>query len=253
MPETLRGVDADRLARSCRHGRDSIRLGAGAVGVERAEVYLSTCTFEPHRHDTYAIGVTTAGVQTFCYRGSRRICLPGQMHILHPDETHDGTAGTEEGFGYRILYLAPALVHDALDGDPLPFVAEPTSDRRAARRHRRAGQRPRTRRDRRPGRGHAGRTERPARRRPSHDRRGCRRARARLPRDARARADADIDARRDRGSRPLHDRPPIPPRLWDEPRQVSDPAPPRARSRGDRARSAPREPPPTPASPTRAT
>jgi len=125
MPETLRGVDADRLERSCSPRPDSIRFGTRALGLERAEVHLSTCAFEPHRHDTYAIGITATGVQTFRYRGTRRICLPGQMHVLHPDETHDGAAGTDDGFGYRILYLAPELVRRALDGGPLPFVADP--------------------------------------------------------------------------------------------------------------------------------
>jgi AraC-like DNA-binding protein len=125
MHETLRGVDADRLERSCGNRRDSIRFGTGAPGIERAEVYLSTCAFEPHRHDTYAIGVTVAGVQTFRYRGSRRIGLPGQLHVLHPDETHDGAPGSESGLRYRIVYVAPELVRGALDGGPLPFVADP--------------------------------------------------------------------------------------------------------------------------------
>ena len=88
-------------------------------------MYLSNHAFEPHRHDTYAIGVTTAGVQTFRYRGSHQVCLPGQLHFLHPDEPHDGAAGTEDGFGYRIIYLGPELVRQALDGDALPFVANP--------------------------------------------------------------------------------------------------------------------------------
>jgi AraC-like DNA-binding protein len=88
-------------------------------------VYLSACAFEPHRHDTYTISVTVAGVQTFWYRGTRRVSLPGQLVILHPDEIHDGAAGTAEGFGYRALYLAPELVHEALDSPALPFVADP--------------------------------------------------------------------------------------------------------------------------------
>ena len=125
MQETLRGVDAARLERSCNGWRDSIRFGASAPGLERAEVYLTTCAFEPHRHDSYAIGVTTAGVQTFSYRGTRRVSLPGQVQILHPDETHDGAAGTDDGFGYRIIYIAPELVRDALDDGALPFVADP--------------------------------------------------------------------------------------------------------------------------------
>ena len=88
-------------------------------------MYLCDSAYEPHRHDSYAIGITTAGVQTFRYRGTRRICLPGQLHVLHPDETHDGAAGTDDGFGYRILYVAPELVRGALGGGPLPFVADP--------------------------------------------------------------------------------------------------------------------------------
>ena len=95
---------------------DSIRFGPSAYGVERAEVHIATRGFEPHRHDTYGIGVTTSGVQVFRYRGSERVCLPGQLHFLHPDEAHDGRPGTEDGFGYRILYIPPELVRGALGG-----------------------------------------------------------------------------------------------------------------------------------------
>ncbi|HEX2156449.1 MAG TPA: AraC family transcriptional regulator [Actinomycetes bacterium] len=125
MDGRLGSAAAGRLERSCSRRRDSIRFGARAPGLERAEVYLSDSAYEPHRHDSYAVGITTAGVQTFRYRGSRRVCLPGQLHVLHPDETHDGAAGTDDGFGYRILYLAPELVRDALGGGALPFVADP--------------------------------------------------------------------------------------------------------------------------------
>jgi AraC-like DNA-binding protein len=132
MPETLRGVDSDRLERSCAGRPESIRFGAGAPGIERADVFLSACRFEPHRHDTYALGITTAGVQTFGYRGERHLCLPGQLHILHPDELHDGAAGTAEGFGYRIVYVAPELVRRALGDRGLPFVPDPVHDRPGA-------------------------------------------------------------------------------------------------------------------------
>lgn len=128
MRRKLARGGAHRLERSGSLRQDSIRFGTGAPGLERAEVYLSARGFGPHRHDTYAIGITTAGVQTFRYRGAHRICLPGQMHILHPDETHDGAAGTSDGFGYRILYLAPELVRWALVHGPLPFVADPIWD-----------------------------------------------------------------------------------------------------------------------------
>ena len=128
MSETLWADDDDCLERSCAARPNTLRFGASADGVTRAEAHFSTGGFEPHRHDTYAIGITTGGVQTFRYRGARRVCLPGQLHILHPDEAHDGAPGTAAGFRYRILYVEPALLHHALDGGELPFVAEPVQD-----------------------------------------------------------------------------------------------------------------------------
>jgi AraC-like DNA-binding protein len=124
MPQILGGVDPAGLERSC----ESIRLGACAPGLERADVQLRRSAFAPHRHDTYAVGITTAGVQRFRYRGERRICLAGQLHVLHPDELHDGGAATDDGFAYRILYVAPELIRAALDGGALPFVPEPVHD-----------------------------------------------------------------------------------------------------------------------------
>jgi AraC-like DNA-binding protein len=113
-------VDGDVASPGCR-----IRFGGGGEGIERFEASLVGEAFSSHRHDTYAIGVTLAGVQTFRYRGSLRRCLPGEWHVLHPDEPHDGTPGTEDGFGYRIFYVDPGLVQDALGGQPLPFVTDP--------------------------------------------------------------------------------------------------------------------------------
>jgi AraC-like DNA-binding protein len=110
-----------RLERLC--GR--IRIGRGAEGIERMEAAFRGQAYALHRHDTYGIGITLAGVQIFRYRGERRQCLAGECHILHPDELHDGGAGTEQGFRYRILYVDPALIQEALGGRPLPFVRAP--------------------------------------------------------------------------------------------------------------------------------
>lgn len=102
-----------------------LRFGGGANGIERLAASLDNEGFAPHRHDTYAVGMTLRGIQTFRYRGQRRVCRPGEWHVLHPDEIHDGVAGTAGGFGYRIIYLDPYLVQQALGGAPLPFVADP--------------------------------------------------------------------------------------------------------------------------------
>ena len=109
--------------------RNLIRLMNGPPGIERMEARLHGQAFSPHRHDTYAVGVTLSGVQTFRFRGRRWYCLPGDCHILHPDELHDGGAATDSGFSYRIVYVDPSLVHAALDHCPLPFVAEPVLQR----------------------------------------------------------------------------------------------------------------------------
>jgi AraC-like DNA-binding protein len=121
--------DLDRSVGSAGDRRaDRIRIASGAEGIERVEAHLHGQAFSPHRHDTYAIGITLTGIQTFNFRGDRWHCRPGQCHILHPDETHDGSAGTDEGFSYRIAYIDPSLVQEALRGKPLPFVANPVAD-----------------------------------------------------------------------------------------------------------------------------
>ena len=85
--------------------------------------------FDPHRHDTYAIGYTMSGVQSFDYRGAARDSAAGQVMVLHPDEEHDGHAGSDTGFRYRMLYVEPQLIRQALgdDAGTLPFVPSPVS------------------------------------------------------------------------------------------------------------------------------
>jgi AraC-like DNA-binding protein len=54
------------------------------------------------------------------------------VSILHPDESHDGRAGTTDGFRYRIVYLAPEVVaasmRSLLGRERLPFVSAPVVD-----------------------------------------------------------------------------------------------------------------------------
>lgn len=107
---------------------DWIRRSGGPSGIERIEAFFHGHGYEMHRHDTYAIGVTLGGVQSFNYRREKRHSLPGQIIVLHPDEEHDGEAGTSAGFTYRMVYVAPALLQEALGEKPLPFVPGGISD-----------------------------------------------------------------------------------------------------------------------------
>jgi AraC-like DNA-binding protein len=109
------------LERSC-GARDWVRAGTSRPGFERAEASFQSVAFSPHRHDSYAIGVTMRGVQSFAYRGTTQHSLDGCAFVIHPDETHDGRPGTPDGYGYRILYVAPRLIGDALGSRRLPFV-----------------------------------------------------------------------------------------------------------------------------------
>ena len=103
------------LETSCTFGKaDWVNVGRSRAGIERIEAFFSGHAYELHRHDTYAMGLTLYGVQCFDYRGNRADSVPGNVMIIHPDEPHNGRAGTEEGFLYRMLYLEPRFVLDAL-------------------------------------------------------------------------------------------------------------------------------------------
>lgn len=106
---------------------DRIRVEAAIPGLQRMAARFRRTTFSKHRHDTYAVGITVSGVQCFSYRGEGRQSVPRQAFVLHPDEAHDGRPGGSEGYGYRIAYIDPRLIGDALGGGRLPFVAPPVT------------------------------------------------------------------------------------------------------------------------------
>jgi AraC-like DNA-binding protein len=121
------------LERSCTGTAAGWLAGPEPVeGVELLHAWLTTESYQRHRHDTYAVGVTDRGVQIFDYRGASRVSTRGQVVVLYPDEVHDGRAGTGEGFGYRIVYVEPRRLAEALrvlrgGPGPLPFVSDAVS------------------------------------------------------------------------------------------------------------------------------
>jgi AraC-like DNA-binding protein len=118
----------DGLERSCAvPARDWIRTAPAQEGLERMEARFGGHAFDRHSHDCYALGLTLSGVQTFAYRGAQAVSRPGLAMVLHPGESHDGQAGTADGFRYRMLYLEPVRIADALRGrlEHLPFAAMP--------------------------------------------------------------------------------------------------------------------------------
>lgn len=127
--EEIAAQGAAGLEQSCKARTDvsdGIVEAPSSRGIERIEARFRGNGFSPHRHDTYALGLTLSGVQTFQYRGAARASLPGNVIVLHPDEVHDGGAGTDDGLVYRMLYLPPERLIEAAGGvRGLPFVADP--------------------------------------------------------------------------------------------------------------------------------
>ncbi|XYK81510.1 MAG: AraC family transcriptional regulator [Labrenzia sp.] len=122
---SLGGAAGNGLERLCKIGRDGIRVAPTEAGIERIEANFQGNGFSPHRHDTYAIGLTLHGVQRFKYRGAERASRPGQVIVIHPDEVHDGGAGTETCLRYRMMYIPPEMIAEALGGKALPHVSIP--------------------------------------------------------------------------------------------------------------------------------
>jgi AraC-like DNA-binding protein len=126
---SLRPTGAEGLERSCAPGE--FLRGRGPIdGVELMEARFGRRAYGKHRHDTYGITLTELGVLTFEYRGRVETGLPGQVVVLHPDELHDGRPADETGLGYRIVYVEPARIAEAVRAirgrpGPLPFVREP--------------------------------------------------------------------------------------------------------------------------------
>lgn len=131
MAGSLSRAAGARLEGSCGPDpRDWILSAPPQPGIERIEACFAGHAYDPHRHDSYAIGYTLRGAQAFDYRGASEVSTAGKLIVLHPDERHDGRAGMEEGFVYRMLYLEPRLVRDALAGrsGSLPFVPQGVCD-----------------------------------------------------------------------------------------------------------------------------
>lgn len=85
------------------------------AGVTLMNAHFQDHAFERHSHETYSIGLTHAGVQTFNCGGTLHASLPGDLILFNPDQAHDGKRGAPEGFGYSILYVPEAVVADCAD------------------------------------------------------------------------------------------------------------------------------------------
>jgi AraC-like DNA-binding protein len=88
-----------------------------------------THRFSRHSHDGFAFGVIERGALEFSYRGAKLVASPGLINLANPDEAHDGHAGAEAGWTYRMFYCDPGIIQWATDemtgkNAALPFFQE---------------------------------------------------------------------------------------------------------------------------------
>lgn len=98
------------------------------TGVERLRARFTRHAYERHAHETYSIGMTETGSQTFTCRGVAHATEPGAIMLFNPTDLHDGRATTPDGFTYRMLYLDAGTIRGMLAGEaaePEPLFDRP--------------------------------------------------------------------------------------------------------------------------------
>jgi AraC-like DNA-binding protein len=98
--------------------------------LEAMHAHFERHVYHRHSHETYSLGVTDVGAQSFTCRGAAYTSAAGMVMAFNPDDPHDGQATDGFGFTYRMIHIGPALVAsvlaDAADGPVgLPLFAEP--------------------------------------------------------------------------------------------------------------------------------
>jgi AraC-like DNA-binding protein len=66
--------------------------------------------FAPHAHEEYVFGTVESGAARTYFRGREDLHVAGSVITFSPGEVHTGSAATEEGWSYRMVYPAVSLV-----------------------------------------------------------------------------------------------------------------------------------------------
>jgi AraC-like DNA-binding protein len=98
--------------------------------LEAMHAHFEQHIYHRHSHDSYSLGVTDTGAQSFICRRSAHTSAAGMVMAFNPDDPHDGRAAGRLGFTYRMIHIEPELVSGVLSdaaGRPvgLPLFADP--------------------------------------------------------------------------------------------------------------------------------
>lgn len=78
-------------------------------GLEGLTATFRRHRYAPHTHETYVVGVITAGCETYVLRGERLYAQAGDLCFVNPGEVHDGEPA-DTGYTYRMTYPSVSLM-----------------------------------------------------------------------------------------------------------------------------------------------
>ncbi|MCX5245615.1 MULTISPECIES: AraC family transcriptional regulator [unclassified Streptomyces] len=105
------------------------RLGRCGPPLDLLTARFDKHVYAPHAHDEFTVGVCVGGSEVIDYRGGHIRTGPGSIVVLAPGEVHTGGPGNAtDGYAYRALYAAPALLTDGTFSDGVPHFREPLID-----------------------------------------------------------------------------------------------------------------------------
>lgn len=93
------------------------RRPAHRQGVELYRAHIVSHCFEPHAHDAFGLGAIESGAERYRYAGSEHLAGAGSLVHMNDDVLHTGQSATEDGWRYRMAYVAPAVVAE-VTGQP---------------------------------------------------------------------------------------------------------------------------------------
>lgn len=101
--------------------RATIRRLPDLYGIETLSARYLRQNFKPHAHDEYLLGVIDGGVHAVWCRGEMNRVPEGSIVTMRPGDIHHGGAGSDAGWGQRMIYIPEAgmraLLSDIADGN----------------------------------------------------------------------------------------------------------------------------------------
>ena len=111
----MRPTERARDDEFVRYGKNGALGGVSFLGAS-----FRTFSYALHGHEEYAVGMTLRGVQVFrCGHGSFA-GTPGSVIAINPGEIHDGHAGRESGYSYRMAYVPKDILARLLGDAEFP-------------------------------------------------------------------------------------------------------------------------------------